>query len=673
MKNNPKGLIKTILPWILILVLLLSVMSMFNSSSTTEFTYNEFIQEVYDQDVTEVTMNYDEITIEIEGTYKDNGKEKAFTVTVPNSDSEIEKLEELFTTYSVEVSNRDASGDGSFLSLLISLIPYLLMIGVMFLLLTKVSGGGSNAKAFEFGNSRAKLEKDSKTRFTDVAGCDEEKEELMELVEFLKNPRKFTAMGAKIPRGVLLVGTPGTGKTLLARAVAGEANVPFYSISGSEFVEMFVGVGAGRVRDMFKEAKKNAPCIIFIDEIDAVGRQRGSGIGGGHDEREQTLNQLLVEMDGFSGNEGIIVLAATNRADVLDPALLRPGRFDRQIQVTNPDKKARAEILAVHGRNKKFAPDVNFDNIAQRCPGFSGAELANVLNEAALLAVRNNREYITMDDIDEAIDRVIGGPAKKSRKYTERERKLVAYHEAGHAIVGLTLEDAQQVQKVTIIPRGNAGGYNLMTPKEETYFRTKTQLMASITGYMGGRVAEEVFFGDVSSGAQNDIEQATRIARLMVTELGMSELGPIHYQSGSQAVFLGRDYSQTDNSHSGQIAYEIDTQVRKIIDECYEECTRIINENKDKLIVIAEALLEYETLAGEQIQALYETGVMPEVSGKNEKKEEKPEIETTDDDNTDVEETPVEEPEEVKEVPDIKKDLNPDDGLDDLLDEMKND
>ena len=478
-------------------------------------------------------------------------------------------------------------------------------------------GGGANAKAFDFGNSRAKLEKDSKTRFSDVAGADEEKEELTELVDFLKNPKKFVNMGAKIPRGVLLVGPPGTGKTLLARAVAGEANVPFYSISGSEFVEMFVGVGAGRVRDMFKKAKQNAPCIIFIDEIDAVGRQRGTGVGGGHDEREQTLNQLLVEMDGFSGNEGIIILAATNRADVLDPALLRPGRFDRQIQVANPDKKARAEILRVHARNKKFAPDVNFDNVAQRTPGFSGAELANVLNEAALLAVRQGHQLITLDDVDEAIDRVIGGPAKKSRKYTERERKLVAYHEAGHAIIGLTLEDANKVQKVTIIPRGQAGGYNLMTPKEETYFQTKTQLKASITGFMGGRVAEEVFFGDVTSGAHNDIEQATRIARLMVTELGMSELGPIKYASGQDAVFLGRDYSSTSNTHSGQVAYEIDQQVRKIIDECYEQCRQIIVAQKDKLVVIADALLEYETLNNEQIESLYNTGQMLEAhSGK---------------------------------------------------------
>lgn len=521
-----------------------------------------------------------------------------------------------------------------------SIVPLLLtggmVIFVIIMMNRQMSGGGNN-KMMNFGKSRARIstDKDKKVTFKDVAGLQEEKEELEEIVDFLKDPQKYMKVGARIPKGVLLVGPPGTGKTLLARAVAGEANVPFYSISGSEFVEMFVGVGAGRVRDMFKKAKENAPCLIFIDEIDAVGRQRGTGVGGGHDEREQTLNQLLVEMDGFSGNEGIIILAATNRADVLDPALLRPGRFDRQIMVANPDKKARADILRVHARNKKFAPDVNFDNIAQRTPGFSGAELANVLNEAALLAVRSNHSLITLDDVDEAIDRVIGGPAKKSRKYTEKERKLVAYHDAGHAIVGLTLEDANKVQKVTIVPRGQAGGYNLMTPKEETYFQTKSQLKASITGYMGGRVAEEVFFDDVSSGAHNDIEQATRLARLMVTELGMSDLGPIKYASGQDAVFLGRDYSSTSNTHSGQIAFEIDQQVRAIINECYSSCKDIIIANKDKLETIANALLEHETLNGEQIEELYKTGKMLESYDKEIKQEEKvvmPGIEVEDDD-----------------------------------------
>ena len=642
-----KGLLKTIVPWIVIILIFSSMIPMFSKGKTTEINYNQFVEVIEKQDIKELTvMPSGYITI-VKGTYTEikDGKEETvkFTTNLPQTDLETNSLMQLLQDKNIKTEVLNSKNQNVFLDIIVGLLPYVLLIGGMVFVMKTIGGAGGNAKAFEFGNSRAKLEKNNKTRFTDVAGADEEKEELTELVEFLKNPKKFVDMGAKIPRGVLLEGPPGTGKTLLARAVAGEANVPFYSISGSEFVEMFVGVGAGRVRDMFKNAKQNAPCIIFIDEIDAVGRQRGTGVGGGHDEREQTLNQLLVEMDGFSGNEGIIILAATNRADVLDPALLRPGRFDRQIQVANPDKKARAAILKVHARNKKFAPDVDFNNIAQRTPGFSGAELSNVLNEAALLAVRLNHQLITTDDIDEAIDRVIGGPAKKSRKYTDHERRLVAYHEAGHAIIGLTLEHANKVQKVTIIPRGNAGGYNLMTPKEETYFQTKSQLKASITGYMGGRVAEEVFFGDVSSGAHNDIEQATRIARLMVTELGMSDLGPIKYASGQDAVFLGRDYSSTSNTHSGQIAFEIDQQVRKIIDECYSECTRIINEQKDKLELIANALLENETLNNEQIESLYNTGTMLENhDGK-------------------IEEETIEETNDVKTV-----DIN-----DDLLDEMK--
>ncbi len=615
MNKKNRSLLQSILPWVVVILLFSLLIPLLSSSSSSEVNYNDFMTIIETENVTEVDITPGTYVTAIEGTYEKTVDGEVttyvFETNVPQTDEELNSLVQLLEDNDIEITIVDYESSNLVFNTIISLLPYVLLLVVMYMLYRSMAGAGSaNSRAFDFGNSRAKLEKDSKTRFTDVAGADEEKEELKELVEFLKNPKKFVSMGAKIPRGVLLVGPPGTGKTLLARAVAGEANVPFYSISGSEFVEMFVGVGAGRVRDMFKEAKKNAPCIIFIDEIDAVGRQRGTGVGGGHDEREQTLNQLLVEMDGFSGNEGIIVLAATNRADVLDPALLRPGRFDRQIQVANPDKRARAEILRVHARNKKFAPDVNFDNVASRTPGFSGAELANVLNEAALLAVRLDHQLITLDDIDEAIDRVIGGPAKKSRKYTEHERRLVAYHEAGHAIIGLTLEDANKVQKVTIIPRGEAGGYNLMTPKEETYFQTKSQLIASITGLMGGRVAEEVFFGDVTSGAQNDIQQATRIARLMVTELGMSDLGPIKYDSGQDAVFLGRDYSSTSNTHSGQIAYEIDQQVRKIIDESLAQCRKIINEQKDKLTIIAEALLEYETLNGEEIEALYNTGKM---------------------------------------------------------------
>ena len=612
--SKKNGLIKSILPWIVVLCLIGGFVTFMNQGNNQEIKYNEFVEVIQNEDVKEVEIVPSSLVVDVSGSYetkKDGKKETVeFTTTIPNTETEIQSLTSLLSEKDIETTVVDANDQGMFLRVILSILPYVLLLGGMYLIFKMMGQGGGNAKAFDFGNSRAKLEKNSKTRFSDVAGADVEKEELQGLVVFLKNPKKFAQMGARIPKGVLLVGPPGTGKTLLARAVSGEASVPFYSISGSEFVEMFVGVGAGRVRDMFKKAKQTAPCIIFIDEIDAVGRQRGTGMGGGHDEREQTLNQLLVEMDGFSGNEGIIILAATNRADVLDPALLRPGRFDRQIQVANPDKNARAEILKVHARNKKFAPDVDFKNIAQRTPGFSGAELENVLNEAALLAVRENHKVISMADIDEAVDRVMGGPAKKSRKYTEKERRLVAYHEAGHAVIGLTLEDANKVQKVTIIPRGQAGGYNLMTPKEETYFQTKTQLEANIAGFMGGRVAEEIFFGDVSSGAHNDIEQATRIARLMVTELGMSELGPIKYDSGQGNVFLGRDYTQHNNSHSGQIAYEIDVQVRKIIDECYDKAKEIILANKDKLSIIAEALLEHETLAGEQIEALFNTGKM---------------------------------------------------------------
>lgn len=651
MKKNNKTLFKAILPWIVVLLLLSSLFPfLMNNGGSKELTYSQFMTVVKDKKITNVTITPNSFVTKVEGSYKKNSKgdKVNFTTIVPKTDKELDSLTQILEDKNVKIKVTDSESDNMIWNILGSILPYVILFGGMFWVFKNFNGAaGGNNKAFEFGNSRAKLERNSKTRFTDVAGADEEKEELTELVAFLKNPKKFTEMGAKIPRGVLLVGPPGTGKTLLARAVAGEANVPFYSISGSEFVEMFVGVGAGRVRDMFKKAKENAPCIIFIDEIDAVGRQRGTGVGGGHDEREQTLNQLLVEMDGFEGNEGVIILAATNRADVLDPALLRPGRFDRQIRVSNPDKRARSQILKVHARNKHFAPDVDFDNIAQRTPGFSGAELANVLNEAALLAVRSGHQMITLSDVDEAIDRVIGGPAKRSRKYTEHERKLVAYHETGHAIIGLTLEDANQVQKVTIVPRGDAGGYNLMTPREETYFSTKKQLLATITGYMGGRTAEEIFFGDVSSGAHNDIEQATRIARMMVTELGMSELGPIKYDSGDNAVFLGRDYSQLSNTHSGQIAFEIDQQVRKIIETAHSQATEIINNNKDKMDIIANALLEHETLNHEQIQSLYNTGKMPETYDGTEEH-----VESNDDNNNTLE-PPKADPE------------------DDLLDEMK--
>ena len=490
-----------------------------------------------------------------------------------------------------------------FLSFILSFVPYLIVI-IIFIFLFR---GQGNNKAFDFAKSTARLTREKTVTFKDVAGCDEEKEELVEIIDFLRNPRKYVEVGARIPKGVLLAGPPGTGKTLLAKACAGEANVPFFSISGSDFVEMFVGVGASRVRDMFKTAKENAPCIIFIDEIDAVGRQRGAGMGGGHDEREQTLNQLLVEMDGFNANIGIIVMAATNRPDVLDPALLRPGRFDRQITINLPDVIGREAILRVHARNKHFDSTVNFKEIAHRIPGFSGADIENLLNEAALLAARENKKIISVYDIDEAIDRVMMGPAKKTRKMTESERKIVAYHEAGHAVIGLKLEDASIVQKVTIIPRGQAGGYNLMIPAEEHYLESQSSLRAKITGYLGGRVSEEINFNDVTTGAQNDFQMATRIARAMVTEYGMSNLGPVQYEQPQGSIFLGRDYLKEKN-FSDQIGLEIDKETRRIIEECYDLAKKIILDNKELLDNIANYLLKVETLTKPDIDEICETG-----------------------------------------------------------------
>ena len=517
-----------------------------------------------------------------------------------------------------------------FWEIVVSLIPYIIIF-VIFFFMIRGSANGNN-KAFEFGKNRAKLMREKSKTFDDVAGCDEEKTELAEIVDFLKNPKKYTRLGARIPKGVLLVGPPGTGKTLLAKAVAGEASVPFFSISGSDFVEMFVGVGASRVRDLFKVAKENAPCIIFIDEIDAVGRQRGAGMGGGHDEREQTLNQLLVEMDGFSNNSGIIMIAATNRPDVLDPALLRPGRFDRQITINTPDLKGRVAILKVHARGKTFDPNVNFDDIAQRIPGFSGADIENLLNEAALLVARDNRNEINTQDIDEAIDRVMMGPAKRSKTITEKEKKLVAYHEAGHAVIGLKLEDAGIVQKVTIIPRGRAGGYNLMLPKEETYNSTKKELLDYITGLLGGRVAEEITFNEITTGAYDDIKRATKIARAMVAEYGMSDLGPIQYEEQSGSVFLGRDYLKEKN-FSDVVAHEIDGEVRKIIFECHRRAEEVLKANHDLLTAIAEYLIKVETLTKADIDEIAKTGKLGWYERKqaeaNEKTEETSPVEET--------------------------------------------
>ena len=478
--------------------------------------------------------------------------------------------------------------------------------------------GGANRTALDFNKSRARRVQDSKVRFKDVAGCDEEKAEMEEIVEYLKDPQKYTKFGAKLPKGILLVGSPGTGKTLLAKAVAGEAGVPFFSISGSDFVEMFVGVGAGRVRDMFRTAKQNAPCLVFIDEIDAVGRQRGAGLGGGNDEREQTLNQLLVEMDGFSDNSGIIVMAATNRDDVLDPALLRAGRFDRKITVSLPDREGREAIFKVHSRNKKLASDVDFNAIAKRTVGFSGADIENIMNEAAILAVRRKKDEITMAEIDEAIDRRIAGPAKSSRSLNAHERDVVAHHEAGHAIIGIKLEHSDKVQKITIIPRGNTGGHVRMTPEEDRFLLTKNELIARIVGYLGGRSAEEVFFDDISSGAQNDIEMATRIARLMVTELGMSSLGPIQYERDTGSVFLGRDYTSSQKNFSLATAEKIDAEVQKIINDAHKEAKAIITKYKDDVELIAQTLLEHEQITAEEIDYLLEHRHL--------KKDEKPEV-----------------------------------------------
>lgn len=554
----------------------------------------------------------------VTGSYKNaDGKEVNFTMNVTSDILNVIMTDEVYSKITVKIHQ---ISENFWLSLFVSLLPVIIIVGVFIFFMARSQGG--NNKAFDFAKSTARLSRSKTVTFKDVAGCDEEKEELVEIIDFLKNPRKYAEIGARIPKGVLLFGPPGTGKTLLAKAVAGEAGVPFFSISGSDFVEMFVGVGASRVRDMFKTAKENAPCIIFIDEIDAVGRQRGAGMGGGHDEREQTLNQLLVEMDGFNPNIGIIVMAATNRPDVLDPALLRPGRFDRQVTISNPDVIGREAILKVHARNKHLNPGINLHEVAQRTPGFSGADIENLLNEAALLAARDNRKIIELADIDEAIDRVMMGPAKKSKKYTEKERKLVAIHESGHAIIGLKLENANIVQKVTIIPRGQAGGYNLMMPKEETYFRTKSELLDSITGYLGGRVAEEVIFNEVTTGAHNDFQQATKIARAMVTEYGMSDLGPIQYEKSNGSVFLGRDYLK-DKNFSDQIALEIDKEVRNIIEECYDKAKKCITENLTLLNTIADYLLKIETLTKSDIDEISLTGALKWYDDKLKAEEEK--------------------------------------------------
>lgn len=592
--------------YLLILLLAIGVISFLTKPTTPieQISYSQFQKELTEEKYKEVIARPDGLTYRIEAIYSANDGKHIYTIAPYSENS----LTNLTNTPNIKLTFLEPEKESIWLTFLTSMIPFVIIFVLFFFLLNQAQGGGS--KVMNFGKSRAKLynEEKKKITFKDVAGVDEEKEELIEIVEFLQDPRKFSTLGARIPKGVLLVGPPGTGKTLLARAVAGEAGVPFFSISGSDFVEMFVGVGASRVRDLFENAKKNSPCIIFIDEIDAVGRQRGAGLGGGHDEREQTLNQLLVEMDGFGENEGIIIMAATNRADILDPALLRPGRFDRQIIVDRPDVKGREEILGVHGKNKPLSNDVKLGIIARRTPGFTGADLENLLNEAALLAARRNKKEITMIEIDDAIDRVIAGPEKRSRIISEKEKNIVAYHESGHTIVGYHLNNADHIHKVTVIPRGSAGGYTVMLPKEDRSFMTKPELLDKVVGLLGGRVAEELVLGEVSTGAHNDFERATEIARRMVMEFGMSDkLGPMQFGKNQREVFLGRDYTNQPN-YSDKIAYEIDIEIKSIIDNCYKKCKNVLEEYRSELDLIAQALIVKETLDAEDIKQLIENG-----------------------------------------------------------------
>ncbi|MFB7158999.1 ATP-dependent zinc metalloprotease FtsH [Lysinibacillus sp. NPDC056232] len=602
--------------YLLIFLVIIGIFGTFNGGKapTKELTYPEFQEALDKKEITSATIQPDKSVYIVEGTLKGYEKGESFTANIPtNNQSLMERIDEAAKDKNSNIKYLTAPETSGWIQFFTGIIPFIIIIFLFFFLMSQSQGGGN--KVMSFGKSKAKLYDDQKkkVRFTDVAGADEEKAELVEVVDFLKDHRKFTEIGARIPKGILLVGPPGTGKTLLARAVAGEAGVPFFSISGSDFVEMFVGVGASRVRDLFENAKKNAPCIIFIDEIDAVGRQRGAGLGGGHDEREQTLNQLLVEMDGFGANEGIIIIAATNRPDILDKALLRPGRFDRQITVGHPDVKGREAILKVHARNKPLSDTVDLAAVAQRTPGFSGADLENLLNEAALVAARKSKRTINMADIDEASDRVIAGPAKASRVYSAKEKKLVAFHEAGHVVVGLELDEADTVHKVTIVPRGQAGGYAIMLPKEERFFTTKQELLDRIAGLLGGRVAEEIVLGEVSTGAHNDFQKVTSIARAMVTEYGMSEnLGAMQFGSSQGGnVFLGRDFN-SDQNYSDSIAYEIDKEMQKIIDSQYERTKRILTEKSGLLDLIANTLMKKETLNAQEIEHLRDHGVLPE-------------------------------------------------------------
>ena len=630
MQKQNNGFIKNPFLYLLMIFLLVTGFQYFfagrAAGHSQQIKYSELVQEITNDNVKEITYQPSGSVIEVSGVYKTAKTEKPetgiqfftpsatnvekFTSIILPSDTTVADLQKLAGEHQTQVEVKHESSSGMWINILVSVVPFAILFFFLFSMMGNM-GGNSGRNPMSFGRSKAKAanKEDIKVRFSDVAGAEEEKQELVEVVEFLKDPKRFTKLGARIPAGVLLEGPPGTGKTLLAKAVAGEAGVPFFSISGSDFVEMFVGVGASRVRSLFEDAKKAAPAIIFIDEIDAVGRQRGVGLGGGNDEREQTLNQLLIEMDGFEGNEGIIVIAATNRSDVLDPALLRPGRFDRKVLVGRPDVKGREAILKVHARNKPLAEDVDLKLVAQQTPGFVGADLENVLNEAALVAARRNKSVIDASDIDEAEDRVIAGPSKKDKTVSQKEREMVAYHEAGHTIVGLVLSNARVVHKVTIVPRGRAGGYMIALPKEDQMLLSKEDMKEQLAGLMGGRVAEEIIFNVQTTGASNDFEQATQMARAMVTEYGMSEkLGPVQYE-GNHAMF-GAQTPQ--KSISERTAYEIDEEVRALLNEARNKAAEIIQSNRETHKLIAEALLKYETLDSTQIKSLYETGKMPE-------------------------------------------------------------
>lgn len=606
--------------YLILFLVVVGIVRILNGGTEATVTprYDEFRQELKANNVEEITGKFDGYAYRLTGKYKKAVGESAtknFSTYIPFDNNVLKEITDYSDQNKIKMTWEKMQGESIWLTFLTSIIPMAILFILFFFMFNQAQGGGG--KVMNFGKSKARLynAEKKKVTFEDVAGADEEKQELVEVVDFLKDQRKFNAVGARIPKGVLLVGPPGTGKTLLARAVAGEAGVPFFSISGSDFVEMFVGVGASRVRDLFENAKKEAPCIIFIDEIDAVGRQRGAGLGGGHDEREQTLNQLLVEMDGFGGNEGIIIIAATNRADILDPALLRPGRFDRQITVDRPDVKGREAVLNVHARNKPLTKDVRLDIIAKRTTGFSGADLENLLNEAALLAARRNRKDISMREVDEAIDRVVVGTEKRSRVISDREKRIVAFHEAGHTIVGYFLEHADMVHKVTIVPRGRAGGYVIMMPKEDRMLMTKQELLDRVTGLLGGRVAEEIFIGEIGTGAHSDFQQATSIVRSMIMEYGMSDkLGPLQFGSSQGQVFLGRDFGHEQN-YSDQIAYEIDQEMQNMIRDSYERCRELLTKHSKEVHLIAETLLEVETLELEQIKSLIETGSLPPTDG----------------------------------------------------------